>query len=134
MGRYVTKPYFSSPTDTFANSISLILVLTASDHSSLIGYKQLLFFSYFLFLLSLLHIIFKNINEKFKNISYWIMKNVGSSTILYSFVYLLSAYSFFVPANCPMFTAAIAVWICIVFFDVYGKMIRKISSFSLYLL
>lgn len=49
MGRYVTEPYFSSPTDTFANSISLILVLSASDHSSLIGYKQLLFFSYFCF-------------------------------------------------------------------------------------
>lgn len=128
MGSYVTEPYFSSPTDTFANSISLILVLSASDHSSLIGYKPLLIFSYFLFLLSLLHIIFKNTNKKFKNLSYWIMKNVGSSTVLYSFVYLLSAYSFFALANCPMFTAAIAVWICIVFFDVYGKIIRKISS------
>ena len=28
MGMYVTEPYFSSPTDTLSNSISLILVLT----------------------------------------------------------------------------------------------------------
>lgn len=27
MGMYVTEPYFSSPTDTLSNSISLILVL-----------------------------------------------------------------------------------------------------------
>lgn len=128
MGRYVTEPYFSSPTDTFTNSVSLAIVLYAVPSKTLVLYYPLLIFTLLLVVLSLLHIIFKNTNEKFKNISYWILKNVGSSTVIYSLVYLLSAYSFFAKNNMPLFICALTIWICIVFFDVYGKLVIKITT------
>lgn len=129
MGKYVTEPYFSTPTDTFANSISLILVLkTVCDKSKLWGYDFLIIFSICLIFLSLFHMIFKDVNDKIKNISYWLLKNLGSSTIIFSLVYLFSTYSYFSNKNTSMFISAIALWICLVFFDVVGKIIIKISS------
>lgn len=135
MGKYVTEPYFSTPTDTFANSISLILVLiTIDDKTKLWGYHFLLIYSISLIVLSLIHMIFKNINEKFKNITYFLLKNIGSSTIIFSLVYLFSSYSYFTSDiflkthSICMFISAITLWICIVFFDIVGKIISKIVT------
>ena len=46
MGKYVTEPYFSSPSDTLSNSISLTLFLTTLiDSNKLIGYRFLIIYS-----------------------------------------------------------------------------------------
>lgn len=129
MGKYVTEPYFSTPTDTFSNCISLILVLiTVDDKSKLWGYNFLIVYSIFLIILSLFHMVFKDMNDKIKNISYFLLKNFGSSTVIFSFVYLFSAYSYFAKQNISMFVSAVAIWICIVFFDVAGKIILKFRT------
>ena len=72
MGMYVTEPYFSSPTDTLSNSISLILVLTSlTNRQELKGYVGLLVYAVCMFMLSIFHMIIKNHNEKAKRISFW---------------------------------------------------------------
>lgn len=136
MGKYVTEPYFSTPTDTFANSISLILVLlTVDDKTKLWGYHFLLIYSIGLIFLSLIHMIFKDNNDKFKNITYFILKNIGSSKIIFSLVYLFSSYSYFasdtfIKSNSIyMFISAITIWICIVFFDIVNIIIIKLIAF-----
>ncbi len=114
MGMYVTEPFFSSPTDTLSNSISLILVLTAlTSKQQLVGYWGLLSYAICMFFISVLHMIIKNRNEKAKKISYWILKNLGSSKVMFSVVYVVSAFSFF-KENTPMLFAALALWICMV--------------------
>ena len=61
MGMYVTEPYFSSPTDTLSNSISLILVLTSlTNRQELKGYVGLLIYAVCMFMLSIFHMIIKN--------------------------------------------------------------------------
>lgn len=58
MGMYVTEPYFSSPTDTLSNSISLILVLTSlTNRQELKGYVGLLVYAVCMFMLSIFHMI-----------------------------------------------------------------------------
>lgn len=128
MGKYVTEPYFSSPTDTFSNSISLILMLqTVADKSKLVGYYFLYVYAVLMFGLSLTHIVFKNVNERFKRISFFVLKNIGTSKMMFSAVYLFSAYSYF-KDNMSMLIFAIALWICLIFFDVYEMLIRKMQE------
>lgn len=128
MGMYVTEPYFSSPTDTLSNSISLILVLLAiTNRQELKGYVELLVYAVCMFILSIFHMIVKNYNEKAKRISFWCLKHLGSSKTMFSVVYLVSAFSFF-RDNIPMLFAAIALWICMVPIGLVESIIAKFSQ------
>lgn len=128
MGMYVTEPYFSSPTDTLSNSISLILVLLAiTNRQELNGYIELLVYAVCMFILSIFHMIVKNYNEKAKRISFWCLKHLGSSKTMFSVVYLVSAFSFF-RDNTPMLFAAIALWICMVPIGLVESIIAKFSQ------
>lgn len=128
MGMYVTEPYFSSPTDTLSNSISLILVLLAiTNQQELKGYVELLVYAVCMFILSIFHMIVKNYNEKAKRISFWCLKHLGSSKTMFSVVYLVSAFSFF-RDNIPMLFAAIALWICMVPIGLVESIIAKFSQ------
>ena len=128
MGMYVTEPYFSSPTDTLSNSISLILVLTSlTNRQELKGYVGLLVYAVCMFMLSIFHMIIKNHNEKAKRISFWCLKHLGSSKTMFSVVYLVWAFSFF-RDNMPMLFAAIALWICMVPIGLIEKIIAILSQ------
>ena len=128
MGMYVTEPYFSSPTDTLSNSISLILVLLAiTNRQELKGYVELLVYAVCMFILSIFHMIVKNYNEKAKRISFWCLKHLGSSKTMFSVVYLVSTFSFF-RDNIPMLFAAIALWICMVPIGLVESIIAKFSQ------
>lgn len=128
MGMYVTEPYFSSPTDTLSNSISLILVLTSlTNRQELKGYAGLLIYAVCMFVLSIFHMIIKHHNEKTKRISFWCLKYFGSSKTMFSVVYLVSGFSFF-RGNMPMLFAAIALWICMVPIGLIEKIIAALSQ------
>ncbi|MCR5430430.1 MAG: DUF87 domain-containing protein [Eubacterium sp.] len=114
MGTYVTEPFFTSPADSLSNSIALIIVLFAtSNRKDLIGYIFLLSYAMFIFAICIFHIIFKDKNEKVKRVSYWILKYLGSSKVMFSSVYILSAFSYFKDNN-YMLIAAILLWIFMV--------------------
>lgn len=88
--------YFSLPTDTLSNSISLILVLLAiTNRQELNGYIELLVYAVCMFILSIFHMIVKNYHEKAKRVSFWCLKHLGSSKTMFSVVYLVAAFSFF---------------------------------------
>lgn len=130
MGMYVTEPYFSSPTDTLSNSISLILVLTAlTSKQEIVGYWGLLVYAICMFLISIVHMIVKNKSEKAKKISFWILKYLGSSKVMFSVVYLVSAFSFF-KENIPMLFAATALWICMVPIGLVEKVVNAICQLA----
>ena len=128
LGMYVTEPYFTSPTDTLSNSLSLILVLTAvTSPEKLHGYWFLLIGAVVLFLLSLVNMLFKDCDEKFCKISYKILKTIGSSRTMFSLVYLFSAFSYFTE-NIPMLIAAVTLWILMVPIDVLSCVINLICE------
>ena len=128
MGMYVTEPYFSSPTDTFSNSISLILVLTALvNKQELKGYWMLLLYAIFMFILSMIHMVVKKQNEKAKRITFWTLKHMGSSRVMFSSVYIISAFSYF-QDNYSMLFAAMVLWICMVPVGLVERIINAISQ------
>lgn len=129
MGKYVTEPYFNSPTDTLSNSISLFLfLLTVVNKDELIGFYFLLVYSFTMFMLSIMNIVFKMFNEKFEKISFIILGSIGSSKCMFSAVYLLSAFSYF-QRKLPMLVCSVTIWICLTFFDVYEMLLKYILSF-----
>ena len=128
LGMYVTEPYFTSPTDTLSNSLSLILVLTAvTSPEKLHGYWFLLIGAVVLFLLSLVNMLFKDCDEKFCKISYKILKTIGSSRTMFSLVYLFSAFSYFTE-NISMLIATVTLWILMVPIDVLSCVINLICE------
>lgn len=130
LGSYLTEPFFSKPTDTIANSISVILAVLAINNKDLfIGYSFILCFSIIMLVLSIILIAVKDKQNKAKDIIFFIVQKFGSAKILFSGIYLLSAYSYF--ANNEMmsfFIISIALWICLIFFDVVGKILFNIKK------
>lgn len=124
MGKYVTEPYFSSPSDTLSNSISLTLFLaTLINKNELIGYWPLIVYSLLMFILSIIHIALMNTNIKFKRISFYLLKSIGSSKCMFSAIYLLAAYSYF-QTKVPMLVVSIAIWILLTFCDAYELLLK----------
>lgn len=130
MGQYVTEPFFSTPADSLANSLTLIFaLLTVNKKEGLIGYDAIFYFSISLTILSIIAILCKDKETKFSNILFIIIKRIGSSKFIYSIVYLLSSYSYFAnKENMSLFIVSIAIWICIVFFGLAERIIKFVSE------
>lgn len=127
LGSYVTEPYFTKPTDSIANSISAFLgLLIVVNKENLFGYYYILYFSIAIFIISILTIILKDKFKKVSRVTYWFVSNFGSAKFIFSLIYLSSAYSFFSKTNLGLFVIAIALLVCILFFDFAGKLLKKI--------
>ena len=129
LGKYLTEPFFSKPTDTIANSISVILaILAINNKEMLIGYGIILAFSMIMLILSIVLILIKDKQSKMKDIIFFIVQKFGSAKVLFSGIYLLAAYSYFANDKfMKYFVISIALWICLMFFDVIGIILYNIK-------
>lgn len=128
LGKYVSEPYFSSPSDTFTNSLSLIIFLLGlAEGKQLKGYWILLVCAAVLFALSLSHMLFKDKSEKFRKLSYSVLRVIGKSEVIFSAVYILSAFSYF-NQNYPMLLASLLLWVMMVPVDSLSYIISWICS------
>lgn len=132
LGNYLTEPFFSKPTDTIANSISVILALLAINNKNMFfGYKFILFFSLIMLILSIFLIAIKDNQYKIREIIFFVVQKFGNSKVLFSVVYLSSAYSYFANERfMKFFVISIGLWICLMFFDIVGKFWCNIKKFS----
>ena len=120
MGQYVTEPFFSTPADAFANSITAILALIAvHNKQSFKLYWVIFVYCCIVGLLSIVAIGTNKYNNRFSKTAYFLTNRMGSSKVLFSFIYLLSAFSyFFNPDKYLYFAVSMVLWICIVFFNI----------------
>lgn len=138
LGKYVAEPFFTKPTDSLANSLAVIIALIGLDvKESLFAYTFILIFSITILSLTLLSVGFKDSQSKTlkwtSNNAYWISVNLGSSKVIFSLVFLSSIYSYLAIVPEPDiigFIILLAFWICIVFFDVIGKIVEFILKFK----
>ena len=129
MATFVTEPYFTAPTDTLANSISMGLMLFAiQNRDDFICFWPLMIYAFSMFVVSITSIIVRGRYPKLNRILYLITSNIGSSKSMYSAVYILSAFSYF-KANNVKLIAALFLWIFIICLDVTGKAIVYINRF-----
>lgn len=129
LGAYIAEPFFSKPSNIIINSVAVIVALLGlDDKSALLGYNFIIFFSAGMLILSVLTITLANSEnnglQKFSKISYWITTNLGHNKVIFSLLYVSSAISYFGLKNeLVAFILMIALWICLVFFDVVGFII-----------
>ena len=139
LGSYIVEPYFTKPSDSIANSIAvLIALLGLSDKINFYGYQFSFYYALTILILSIITISLKDANSNFwKKIGksfYWFVENFGTSKCIFSIVYLLAIYSYFsTPEKINTFIYLTVFWICLVFFDVVGIIVEKISKLINYI-
>lgn len=130
MGQYVSEPFFSTPADAFANSITAILALiTVQNKQSFKMYWFLFIYCCIIGLLSIVAIGTNKFNNRFSKTIYFLVNKLGSSKVLFSLIYLLSAFSyFFNPDKYLYFTISMVLWVCIVFFNIVEYIVSFFAS------
>lgn len=138
LGKYIAEPFFSKPTDAIANTSAIIITLfSLNDKEGLFGYTFILVSSLAVLFFSLLTILLKNISSdnsnviKLNNFSYTFATKIGNSKVIFSFIYIASILSYFAfteTPNIPYLIILFTFWICLVFFDVIGKIVEIFSS------
>lgn len=138
LGKYIAEPFFSKPTDAIANTSAIIITLfSLNDKEGLFGYTFILIAALSVLFFSLLTILLKNLSSdnpnliKLNNFSYTFATKIGNSKVIFSFIYIASILSYFAfteTPNIPYLIILFAFWICLVFFDVIGKIVEIFSS------
>jgi len=136
LGSYIVEPYFTTPADAIGNSIALLISLaTLSSLSALIGSRYLATYAILILGLAIISISTKDTNNRFVKtlgeITYKFVATFGKSKVIFSALYILATYTFF-SNNLPIFIWMVALWICLVFFDLVGKIISEISKWTHY--
>lgn len=131
MGQCVTEPFFSTPADAFANSLTAILALVAiNDKTVFSGFWLVFLFSCIVGLLSLFAIMLRKKENKISKMIYYLVNKIGSSKFLFSVIYLTSVYNYFFKTNrINYLIGALFIWILIVCFNAVERLISFISSF-----
>ncbi|WP_281192691.1 ATP-binding protein [Erysipelothrix rhusiopathiae] len=134
MGKYVTEPYFTTPTDVLSNGIAIFLLLIQNNQNRIIGSNVLIFLSLILIIVSLLN-IFTPKNSKINILSYYFSKFFGKSVFLYSLVFISSTATYFGGEDYlysygpSMLFISLALWLMIVIFDTYSIVISELSKY-----
>lgn len=139
LGSYIVEPYFTKPSDSIANSIAvLIALLGISDKINFYGYQFSFYYALTILILSITTISLKDARSTFwKKIDksfYWFVENFGTSKCIFSIVYLLAIYSYFAtPEKITTFIFLTVFWVCLVFFDIVGIIVEKVSKLINYI-
>ena len=129
LGSYITEPYFSKPTDTIASSISLLLALLGiTNKKLLIGYNFMLVYAFLMLVIAVIAIFLKDYENKPKEILYFITKTIGTSKVMFSTIYLFSAFSYFTKGTSLVeFGIMLILWSCLVMGDPIGWVLLNIK-------
>ena len=130
MGQYVTEPFFSTPADCLSNSVATMLaMLSIQNKPGFALYWYIFSFCLILMILSIVAMATKDINSNFSRAVYFFVNKIGSAKILFSIIYLVSAYSYFFNTNkLNYLIVSIAIWICIMFLHIAENIVAFVCS------
>jgi len=118
MGSYVTEPYFTKPVDVIAKSFSVLLVLFGlSGVSNFLFYDTFLYFTFSLLGLSIILVFIQQLGkyEKIGQIIYKIVTYIGKPEIIFSMLYLLTLFSFYMNSSTNEFLLLFGLWLVLIF-------------------
>lgn len=135
LGRYVVEPYFTTPADAIVNALTLLITLNAlppADRSLLLGYQALWYYGWSvmgfaglaIFTKDFRHPILRTISRS----SYQVAELAGKAHVMFSALYLSASYSYFGRfGHLLTYINTLALWICVTFFDIVGKMVYELT-------
>lgn len=118
MGSYVTEPYFTKPVDVIAKSFSVLLVLFGlSGVGNFLFYDTFLYFTFSLLGLSIILVFIQQLGkyEKTGQIIYKIVTYIGKPEIIFSMLYLLTLFSFYMNSSSSEFLLLFGLWLVLIF-------------------
>lgn len=132
MGSYITEPFFTKPVDVIAKSFTVLLVLFGlSNVANFLFYNVFLFFTVVILGLSIILIFIQQLG-KFKKtgqVIYHLVTFVGKPEIIFSLLYLLTLFSFYMKSSTNEFLILFGLWLVLVFkkpVESLSKLIIKI--------
>jgi len=117
MGSYITEPYFTKPVDVIAKTFSILLVLFGiSKASGFIYYDTFLYFNAILLALSIGLIFIQQLNrfEKVQKVIYYAITKIAKPEILFSMLYLLTLFSFYMQSSTNEFLLLFGMWLVLI--------------------
>jgi hypothetical protein len=135
MGSYITEPYFTKPVDVIAKTFSILLILFGiSKVSDFIFYDIFLYFNVVLLLLSIVLIFIQQMHYfvKAQRVIYYITTKIAQPEIIFSMLYLLTLFSFYLHGNTNEFILLFGMWLILIFkkpVEILSKWIIKLMSF-----
>lgn len=133
LGTYLLEPYFTTPSNAITNSVvTLIALLGLQNKDNFYGYWVIFYFAVAIFVFGISAIMLKDTrHEMVRRISflcYWVVKNLGSSKVIFSLVYIFSLVSYFDPQRQPfVYMCVLLFWISVTFNDLVGSLLSSIS-------
>ena len=136
LGRYVVEPYFTRPADAIVNAMALLISLSSlppADRTLLLGHDALKIYGLAILVLAVSTIALKDLHHPIiqflAKLAFGLTQTLGRSQVIFSLLYLSAAWSFFaLPGYLGLYVTALALWICITFLDVVGRLVEEISN------
>ena len=118
MGSYITEPYYTKPIDVIAKSFSILLVLFGlSNIGNFLFYVPFLYFNFSLLSFSIILVFLQQLGryEKIGQIIYKIVTYIGKPEIIFSMLYLLTLFSFYMKSSTNEFLLLFGLWLVLIF-------------------
>lgn len=116
LGNYLLEPYYTKPSDSLVNSVTVIIALIGiSDRDKYFGYTFIIIYSIVVLIMSITTIFTKDKFEKFSKSLYYIVERIGKSKVIFSIVYVSGIYSYFgTRENIIDFIILLSFWMLLV--------------------
>jgi hypothetical protein len=118
MGAYITEPYYTKPVDVIAKSFAILLILFGvSNVTDFLFYEPFLYFIFSLLGLSIILVFVQQLGkyEKISHIIYKTITYVGKPEIIFSMLYLLTLFSFYMKSSTNEFLLLFGLWLVLIF-------------------
>lgn len=130
MGSYITEPYFTKPIDVIAKTFFIILVLIGIGKTSgFVFYDIFFYFNFVLLVLSIVLIFMQELVKvnKLQKIIYLIITTLGKPEIIFSILYLLTLFSFYMESSLRNeFILLFGMWLVLIFKKPFEKVSKLI--------
>lgn len=118
MGSYITEPYFTKPIDVIAKSFSILLVLFGiSNVGEFLFYNTFLYLNVGLLFLSIILVFIQQLNkfDRLQKIIYQVVTYIGKPDIIFSVLYILTLFSFYIKSSINEFLLLFGLWLVLIF-------------------
>ncbi|WP_323592351.1 ATP-binding protein [Aliarcobacter butzleri] len=118
MGAYITEPYYTKPVDVIAKSFAILLILFGvSNVTDFLFYEPFLYFIFSLLGLSIILVFVQQLGkyEKISHIIYKTITYIGKPEIIFSMLYLLTLFSFYMKSSTNEFLLLFGLWLVLIF-------------------
>ena len=118
MGAYITEPYYTKPVDVIAKSFAILLILFGvSNVTDFLFYEPFLYFIFSFLGLSIILVFVQQLGkyEKISHIIYKTITYIGKPEIIFSMLYLLTLFSFYMKSSTNEFLLLFGLWLVLIF-------------------